>query len=170
MALGRYLASSIAGLGIALAIASAAAAGDYWVVGEESSNKMIDFVDVSTLVDKGGGVYSVWTRGINEGSEVTRAGWKEMVQHVTYDCNKRRTNTLDMALYDLNDRLLNSHYSSGPWQSVTPDTIGADEMRLVCSNPKMWPSNKNFFHDTIGLNPVEFADRYYEYWMAHKGS
>jgi hypothetical protein len=169
MALGRYLASSIAGLSFALAIASAAEAGDYWVVGAESSNRMIDFVDVSTLVDKGDGVYSVWTHGINEGAEVTRAGWKEMIQLVSYDCNQHKTNTLDMALYDPNDHLMNSNYQPGPWQVVTPHTIGEDEMSLVCSEPTTWSSNKQFFHDTVGLRPAEFADKYYEYWMTHKG-
>ena len=74
-----------------------------------------------------------------------------------------------MSLYDLNDRLLNKNYTSGPWQSVAPDTIGEDEMRFVCSRPDTWSSNKKFFHDTIGLSPEEFADRYYEYWITHKG-
>ena len=119
---------------LALAVATPAVAGDYYLVGESESRDLVSYIDESRITVGQNGVRTVWIDSFFSQAKKHKLDYDSDKQFIQFNCGTQTKKSLRFIYYSAKGEIVDDADMTfnSIERAVVPDSIGEAELKFVC--------------------------------------
>lgn len=125
-----------------------------------ATDTFMSFFDSDTVIKKGD-IVTLWIKYINNIDNPDPDGSYATAQKIEYSCKKRTSRILSISSYDKDRKFTTSSGASDTAIDITPDTIGEDILKAVCTPDFPKSKSKEHYYPVVGNDIYLYASNYF---------